>query len=44
MAMIGALRKVSRHLHWTCPASTDGLKVLDLLGIFNQIDLGVAVN
>ena len=29
---------------WTCPASTDGLKVLDLLGIFNQIDLGVAVN
>ena len=29
---------------WTCPVSTDGLKVLDLLGIFNQIDLGVAVN
>ena len=30
--------------HWTCPVSTDGLKVLDLLGIFNQIDLAVAVN
>ena len=29
---------------WTCPVSTDGLKVLDLLGIFNQIDLTVAVN
>ena len=29
---------------WTCPVSTDGLKVLDLLCIFNQIDLGVAVN
>ena len=29
---------------WTCPVSTDGLKVLDLLGIFNQIDLAVAVN
>ncbi len=29
---------------WTCPASTDGLEVLDLLGIFNQIDLAVAVN
>ena len=29
---------------WTCPGSTDGLKVLDLLGIFNQIDLTVAVN
>jgi len=29
---------------WTCPVSTDGLKFLDLLGIFNQIDLTVAVN
>ena len=29
---------------WTCPVSTDGLKVLDLLGIFNQIDLTVTVN
>ena len=29
---------------WTCPVSTDGLKVLDLLGIFNQIDLTVAVH
>ena len=29
---------------WTCPDSTDGLKVFDLLGIFNQIDWGVAVN
>ena len=29
---------------WTCPVSTDGLKVLDLLCIFNQIDLTVAVN
>ena len=29
---------------WTCPDSTDGLKVLDPLGIFNQIDLSVAVN
>ena len=29
---------------WTCPDSTDGLNVLDLLGIFNQIDLTVAVN
>jgi hypothetical protein len=29
---------------WTCPVATDGLKVLDLLGIFNQIDLTVAVN
>ena len=29
---------------WTCPVSTDCLKVLDLLGIFNQIDLMVAVN
>ena len=29
---------------WSCPVSTDGLKVLDLLGIFNQIDLTVAVN
>ena len=37
---------VERHPvnHWTCPGSTDGLKVLDLLGIFNQIDLTVAVN
>ena len=31
-------------MDWTCPVSTDGLKVLDLLGIFNQIDLSVAVN
>ena len=29
---------------WTYSDSTDGLKVSDLLGIFNQIDLGVAVN
>ena len=29
---------------WSCPASTDCLEVLDLLGIFNQIDLMVAVN
>ena len=28
----------------TCPVYTDDLKVLDLLGIFNQIDLTVAVN
>ena len=31
-------------LKWTCPDSTDGLEVLDPLGIFNQIDLTVAVN
>ena len=31
-------------MDWTCPDSTDGLKVIDLLGIFNQIDLSVAVN
>ena len=29
---------------WTCPDSTDGLEVLDPLGIFNQIDLTDAVN
>ena len=29
---------------WTCPVSMDGLNVLDRLGIFNQIDLTVAVN
>ena len=29
---------------WTCPVCTDCLKVLDLLDIFNQIDLTVAVN
>jgi hypothetical protein len=29
---------------WTCPDSTDSLEVLDLLGIFNRIDLSVAVN
>ena len=31
-------------LWWSCPVSTDGLEVLDLLGIFIQIDLTVAVN
>jgi len=44
-----SLRKIAKKLHedvafWSCPDSTDGLKVLDLLGIFNQIDLAVAVN
>ncbi len=29
---------------WSCSVFTDGLKVLDLLGIFIQIDLTVAVN
>ena len=26
---------------WTCPVSTDSLEILDLLGIFHQIDVGV---
>ena len=30
-------------MDWTCPDSTDGLKVLNLLGSVNQIYLSVAV-
>ena len=28
---------------WTCPVSTDSLEILDLLGIFHQIDVGVVI-
>jgi hypothetical protein len=43
-ALVAAAASAGKTAEWTCPDSTDSLEVLDLLGIFNRIDLSVAVN